>query len=405
VLRLVEDSAGKAILVGDPGQLPAVGAGGLFTALCERLGPVTLSENRRQLDPEERAALARLRAGDPEPYLAHAASRGRLHLDHDATAAKQRLLEDWWKAAERNPRGRVMLAYRRADVRELNDAARGLMLDSGCLGAEPLTAGEREFRIGDRVLCRRNDARLGVRNGMRGAIVALDRSAQTLMLQPDAGVCRSLPLVYAAEHLEHGYALTGHAAQGATVEHAFVLLRDEGALREWGYAACSRARSGTRLYLVGDAHEREAHGRDLEPRDASDRLAGALTTSAAERLAYDHLDARIAASRSKREEQQRRHIEETRTRAQARLARAEAKLAELGWRGRRTHSAELQSEIALQRAALRLADARLAELPRSMTPAPAPLRPPAPSRAVTRSPHLEAARSMERDPRGVGLEL
>ncbi|MGH3037938.1 MAG: MobF family relaxase, partial [Gaiellaceae bacterium] len=106
-LRLVEEAGGKAILVGDPGQLPAVGAGGLFSALCERLGPVTLEENRRQLDPDERAALGHLRAGDPEPYLAHAASRGRLHLEQDAETAKQRLLEDWWRAAERNPRGRV----------------------------------------------------------------------------------------------------------------------------------------------------------------------------------------------------------------------------------------------------------------------------------------------------------
>ena len=38
LLRLVDDAGGKAILVGDPGQLPAVGAGGLFPALCDRLG-------------------------------------------------------------------------------------------------------------------------------------------------------------------------------------------------------------------------------------------------------------------------------------------------------------------------------------------------------------------------------
>ena len=49
------------------------------------------------------------------------------------------------------------------------------------------------------------------------------------------------------KHLEHGYALTGHAAQGATVERAFVLVEDRGALQEWGYVACSRARRETRL--------------------------------------------------------------------------------------------------------------------------------------------------------------
>ncbi len=42
-------------------------------------------------------ALAHLRAGDPEPYLAHAARRGRLSVNDDTMAAKERLLGDWWR--------------------------------------------------------------------------------------------------------------------------------------------------------------------------------------------------------------------------------------------------------------------------------------------------------------------
>ncbi|HLA14397.1 MAG TPA: hypothetical protein VJZ25_05180, partial [Gemmatimonadaceae bacterium] len=83
-----------------------VGAGGLFPALCDRLGAIGLSENRRQHDPMERDALARLRSGDPEPYLAHAVSNGRLQLEDDATSARSRLLDDWWQAAERDVVGR-----------------------------------------------------------------------------------------------------------------------------------------------------------------------------------------------------------------------------------------------------------------------------------------------------------
>jgi ATP-dependent exoDNAse (exonuclease V) alpha subunit len=120
LLELVDRAEGKAILVGDPRQLSAVGAGGLYPALCERLGVIELSENRRQRDLSERQALARLRAGDPEPYLAHAASRGRLQVADDATVAKQRLLEDWWQIAQHDLCGTVMLAYGRADVRDLN---------------------------------------------------------------------------------------------------------------------------------------------------------------------------------------------------------------------------------------------------------------------------------------------
>ncbi|HWQ22902.1 MAG TPA: MobF family relaxase, partial [Gaiellaceae bacterium] len=53
VLELVEQAQGKAILIGDPQQLPAVGAGGLFAGIVDREGAVVLGENRRQRDPLE----------------------------------------------------------------------------------------------------------------------------------------------------------------------------------------------------------------------------------------------------------------------------------------------------------------------------------------------------------------
>jgi conjugative relaxase-like TrwC/TraI family protein len=211
LLQLVDRAEGKAILVGDPAQLPAVGAGGLYPALCERLGALELLDNRRQHEPIERHALAQMRHGDPEPYLAHAARRGRLQVADDASAAKRRLLADWWETARHDLEETVMLAHRRADVRDLNDAARTLMLRAGRLGSEAVEIGEREFRVGDRVLCRQNDTPLGVRNGTRATVFAICEDALTL--RADNGVTRQVPLSY-ARHLEHGYALTGHAAQG-----------------------------------------------------------------------------------------------------------------------------------------------------------------------------------------------
>jgi conjugative relaxase-like TrwC/TraI family protein len=362
LLRLVDDAGGKAILVGDPGQLPAVGAGGLFTALCDRLGAIGLSENRRQRDPAERDALARLRAGDPEPYLAHAASRGRLHLEDDPTSAKSRLLNDWWQAAEHDLGGTVMLAYRRDDVRELNDAARVQMLRGGRLGPEALQLGRREFRVGDHAICRQNDARCDVRNGTRGTVVDVELASRTLTLQTDAGVLRRINSLYAVEHLDHAYALTGHAAQSATFDRAFVLLRDEGALREWGYVACSRARTQTRLYATGAALAGEQHGNLFTSRDPSARLASALERSRAEQLASartqpDTSDVtRRALERCRR---QRKRALET---AERRLSAAEKGLRDLGRLGHRRQRAELQTEISHQRTAVRLARAQLAEL-------------------------------------------
>ncbi|MBA3377086.1 MAG: AAA family ATPase, partial [Actinobacteria bacterium] len=403
MLELVERAEGKAILVGDPAQLPAVGAGGLYPALCERLGAIGLADNRRQRDLSEREVLARLRTGDPSPYLAYAARAGRLQLADDATVAKQRVLEDWWRVAQHDLRGTVILAYRRADVRDLNEAARTLMMRAGRLGPEAVEFGEREFRVGDRVLCRRNNPRFGVRSGTRGTVVDLDETAITL--RTDTGETRLVPLAYVADHLEHGYALTGHAAQGTTVERAFVLLRDEGALREWGYVACTRARGETRLYFISDAHEREAHGRELEPTDASERLARALTASSSERLAIDRTsvtptsDASLPALADRR-----RHLERARLRTEQGLADAEAKLKQIGWRARHRHGAELRMEIEMRRATLRIATQQLAEI----SPVALPATPRRADQALDRTPPRERAlmnrRAPRREPPGLSLD-
>jgi conjugative relaxase-like TrwC/TraI family protein len=370
LLELVNRAEGKAILVGDPQQLPPVGAGGLYPALCERLGAISLAENHRQRDLGERRVLEHLRAGDPTAYLAHAARRGRLHLEDDPAVAKQRMVEEWWQVAQHDLAGTVMLAHGRADVRDLNEAARTLLARAGCLGPRTLDAGEREFRVGDRVICRRNDARLGVRNGMRATIAALDEDA--LQLRTDGGDLRTVDRGYAGEHLEHGYALTGHAAQGATVDRAFVLLHDRGALREWGYVACTRAREETRLYLVDLAPERETHGHQPGDVGAPERAARALTNSASEPLALQQARA-SSNSTTRMLAGRRQQLEQARARATQRLAEAETRLEQLGWHGRRTHGAEIRTEIARQRAALRLADEKLAQ-PLS-TPASPPTRP------------------------------
>jgi conjugative relaxase-like TrwC/TraI family protein len=398
LLRLVEQADGKLLLVGDPGQLPAVGAGGLYPALCERLGAISLAANRRQRDLTERQVLARLRAGDPEPYLAHAARRGRLQLADDPTTAKQRLLEDWWQVAQHDLDGTVILAYRRADVRDLNDAARTLMLLAGRLGPDALELDEREFRVGDRVLCRRNNVRLGVRNGTRGTIVDLDHTALTL--RSDSGSLRSLPLDYAAEQLDYAYALTGHAAQGATVERAFVLVPDHGALREWGYVACTRARAETRLYLAELAIEPETHVHNPGRPSPPERAAGALSRSSAEPPAVEQIAAPPDAT-ARLLARQREQLDRQRAQAKQRLAAAERQLENLGWRARGRRGLELRAEIALQQTALRLADqqhAKLTELSARQPP------------ALARE-HEEPRRSLrreltrEREPHRRGLEL
>jgi len=386
LLRLVEEAEGKAILVGDPRQLPAVGAGGLFAALVERGGAVRLRENRRQRDELERRALEALRGGLGREYVAFAERTERLVVSDGPLATRARLLADWWQAARDDLAGSIMIALRRSDVAELNTAARAFMGAEGRLGKERLEVAGLNFAVGDRIVCRRNADALGVRNGTRGTVAALDRERETLTVATDRGGGVELPRRYLeAGHVEYAYALTGHAGQGLTVERAFVLGSERSRLQEWGYVALSRARKATRLYVTENLIEPESHFHEVDERDRITQLAQALEASGAEHLASEQRplaagprhDARPVIARRPQEERERsrlrllekrqRETKMLQARAERRLAAAEESLAGLGWRARGGRGRDLRGEIALQRSTLRLAEEKLAELERERT--------------------------------------
>jgi conjugative relaxase-like TrwC/TraI family protein len=379
VLALVECADAKAILIGDPHQLPAVGAGGLFAGIVERHGAVELTENRRQHDQRERDALARVRAGTGRDYLAYAERRGRLVVSESPVTARAHLLADWWEHARDDPLGNVMLALRRRDVAELNQLARALMETDGRLGTQRLTVADREFAVGDRVVCLRNSDCLGVRNGTCGTVERVDPAGRTLTITTDRGPAVELNRPYLeAGNVRHAYALTGHAAQGLTVDRAFVLGSGEARLQEWGYVALSRARTETRLYVSGTPREHENHFHNLDQGEPLIRFGRALEESALELLAVDQRplqsgprhEARPAIERASPTpdditrrrllERRRRALETTRRIAWQRLETAEQELARCGRFQRRTRDG-LLTEIELYHRSIRQTDAQLSE--------------------------------------------
>jgi conjugative relaxase-like TrwC/TraI family protein len=383
LLALVEEAEGKAVLLGDPRQLPSVGAGGLFAAIMERQGAISLRENHRQRDELERRALEAVRAGLGREYLAFAAKRERLVAAENPLATRARLLADWWEAAKEDLPGSVMIALRRTDVADLNAAARALMDAEGKLGKERLEVAGLDFAVGDRIVCRRNADALGIHNGTRGTVAALAPEAGALTVSTDRGEQVELARIYLeGGHVQHAYALTGHAGQGLTVERAFALGTNRGRLQEWGYVALSRARAQTHLYVTAHVGEPESHFHELDERDPLTRLAQALEESGAERLASEQRPltagprrgTRPVIMRSPPAERERsrlrvldrrvRETEQLRARVQRRLATAERGLAALGWRTRGGRGRELRAEIARGQSALRLATEKLAQLSR-----------------------------------------
>ena len=265
--RLLEHAArvgAKVIAIGDSGQLPSVLAGGWLRAVGERVGALRLTEVIRQRDPGERRALAALHDGVPARYIDWADAAGRI----DVVAADRVIesaVQEWIVAAtERGPGQVVMIARDNETRARLNDAARGHRADGGELGEEHVFGGT-PVAVGDRVICRDNDARVQVDNGTRGTVRHVTRAA--VVLETDAGAVRELPAGYVANHVEHAYCLTGHGMQGGTVEQAFVVASPEDLTRGWSYSALSRARGTTRL-LVADLDRRDAERAEVAPRQA-----------------------------------------------------------------------------------------------------------------------------------------
>ncbi len=382
VLHELDRLGGKAVLIGDPHQLPAVGAGGLFAGIVERKGAIVLHENRRQHDDLERQALAKIRAGLGREYLAFAEQRERLVVSEDPLATRMRLVADWWSHARSNLAGNVMIALRRRDVAELNALARGLMESSGRLGRERLAVAGREFASGDRIVCLRNSDRLGVKNGTRATIKRVDGAGGTLIISTDRSDRVELSRRYLeAGHVRHAYALTGHSGQGVTVDRAFVLGSGQARLQEWGYVALSRARDATRLYVTANLVERESHFHEHDDRDPVARLAGALEESAVERLAVDQrphesgsrqiaraeieraVPSRRTAAQLRLIEQERLALSRMRDEAAGKLSEAEKRIDHSRLRARR-RSDESRRDAQQLQAAVRIANGRLHELER-----------------------------------------
>ena len=265
----------RLVLVGDRAQLPSIDAGGGFAALADRLGAVELTENRRQAPELQRRIASHLAEGRAADAVALLSESGRLQSFDDARDARMALVGAWARAELDSPGRNLILAHDRHDVAELNRLARQWREQWGFISDRRITLYGTEWAIGDRMVCRRNDYALGVRNGTQGTVVDLGRHAEHLDLYTDHGETIRIPVDYLA-HARHGYALTGHVSQGESVDRTFVLASPERGGAQWAYVAGSRQRHDLQVFVVH--HESEK---------VEEALARAWSRSQAKSLALD----------------------------------------------------------------------------------------------------------------------
>src|SRR3954467_2722146 len=224
VLSHAAEAGAKVVLVGDPEQLQAIEAGAAFRALGERHGAAEISEVRRQHHAWQREATKELATERTSVALERYEQAGMVHAHATKDEAKAALVEGWDAARRAEPeQSQVMLAYTRADVRDLNELARTKVRASGALGADRTVTterGERTFAAGDRVMSLRNERSLEVKNGTLGTLERLEGSSLTGRPGDQRAVSFDLKDY---THVDHGYAATIHKAQGVTVDRTHVL--------------------------------------------------------------------------------------------------------------------------------------------------------------------------------------
>ncbi|MGH3371770.1 MAG: ATP-dependent DNA helicase, partial [Nocardioidaceae bacterium] len=252
-------------LIGDDQQLAAIGAGGVLRDIARTHGVVRLDEVVRFDDPVEAEASLALRDGG-RSAIGYYLDNERVHAG-DQQAVVDEVLDAWQREQDAG-RDCLMLAPTHELVRELNERARTTRLADAVVEEEIRLRDGTHASVGDVVLTRRNDRRLGltstdwVKNGDRWTVTGVHDGTLSVRHR-DSGLATVLPSEYVAAHVELGYASTVHSAQGLTADVMHGVVTGE-ETRQLLYTMLTRGRAENHVHVITDAlsneHEFELPG-------------------------------------------------------------------------------------------------------------------------------------------------
>lgn len=252
VLSSARSAGAKVVLVGDPEQLQAIEAGGPFRYLVETFDHARLSTVWRQRTEWMRTATRQLAEGATEAAFTAYERNGSVRSHGTSDEAINAILDEWQEGRDAGM-SQLILTATNADARAINSAARERLKALGVLGRDhgfELADESLSLAVGDRILFRKNDRTLKVKNGTTGIVTAIDGG--NIVVAIDGTPPRAIRVDLATyPHVTHGYAVTIHKSQGATVDRAFILaspLMD----RHSAYVALSRHRTEVALHWSED---------------------------------------------------------------------------------------------------------------------------------------------------------
>lgn len=299
ITQAAEEAGAKVLLVGDYAQLQSVDAGGAFSLLIhDRDDAPELVEVHRFTHAWEKTASLELRHGRTpviDTYLAH----DRIH-DGDAEAMTDAAYTAW-RHDRQAGLASVLIAETRENVTALNVRARADLILDGTLqpGPEITLSDGSASGVGDTIITRRNDRRLRNRhgwvcNGQTWTITQICGDGSVTICPPGVRFGNSivLPADYVAKHVDLGYAVTAHRAQGITTDTVPVLVEPT-TTRENLYVAMTRGRESNCAYVILDRPDDHAMSHPGDNPDAAARtvLYGVLQHSGAELSAHETITA------------------------------------------------------------------------------------------------------------------
>ncbi len=279
LLRHARAAGAKVILSGDTRQLQPVAAGGPMLAIAKTCGTRRVEAIQRQKVAWQRAASEDFARGKAGLALDAYDAAGRVVWTEDKSAAITSLATAWRRDVEDNPGATsIVIAERNADVHLLNAALRAEWAEVGRLTGPEVAfmaigrgdgakVAEIGLRAGDRVIFGESVAVGGitVNNSDMANVVAVEPdqnqpSQPRITFRLDKGgtfACRPAELVgwrsagaedAGVPRVAPAFAVTTFAAQGKTVDRAFV-FEAHGMGAEASYVACTRARHDCRIFV------------------------------------------------------------------------------------------------------------------------------------------------------------
>ncbi len=271
LIKAITEAGAIMRTIGDPAQHRSVEAGGLWAHLVNDLGDrvPTLETNRRQAAShmtDVKLANADYRNGHIAQALQRLDTNNRIITATSAPELLDRLAADWYVDRTTETRESRMMAESHTVRRQLNQRAQALLIADGTLTGAGIAIGGERLHVGDQVITRTQDRTLRfndghfLRNAATGTITGIntnDTGRPEITVAFDRHGTLTIPHDFLVQQIRTGvegglapaYAITTHAAQGATYAAGRMIATDT-STREGIYVGLTRGTSDARIYLV-----------------------------------------------------------------------------------------------------------------------------------------------------------